>query len=128
MLNEDDWAEPQEVSDVLMAFPGDVMHLMPAYEDVPTVDAKWSIFQSHWFLHGLSGDTAINYKDGIDPNKAMRHLACIQGSFEPKHEHKAAAVAYLASRWFNDWHLPGVYESPWFDEAAEAEADANDPV
>ena len=33
--------------------------------------------------------------DGIDAKKAMRHLATIQRSWSPKHEHKEAAVAFL---------------------------------
>jgi len=38
--------------------------------------------------------------DGIDQNKALRHIKAILGSFEPKHEHKEAAAAYLLSLWF----------------------------
>jgi hypothetical protein len=41
-------------------------------------------------------------KEGVDGNLAFRHLSAIQRSFTPKHEHKEAAVAYLASLWFED--------------------------
>jgi len=31
---------------------------------------------------------------------STRHLQTIQGSFEPKHEHKQDCVAYFMSLWF----------------------------
>jgi len=49
---------------------------------------------------GLKKSEVPPVKEGIDVNMALRHLHAIQGSFEPKHEYKEAAVAYLASLWF----------------------------
>jgi hypothetical protein len=43
----------------------------------------------------------------VDGELAIRHLQVIQASFEPKHEHKEAAVAYLASLWFTDFDYEG---------------------
>jgi len=40
-------------------------------------------------------------KDGVDVKKAMRALKAALGSFEPKHEHKMAAVGYMLSQWFD---------------------------
>lgn len=103
-----DWTKPQNVDDVLLAFPADVYPLMPPYEDIPEEfrdangDNKWLQFQRDWFYGGLSADTDVDLKDGVDGTMAFRHLKAIQRSFQPKHEHKVAAVAYLASLWFND--------------------------
>ncbi len=97
--------EPSEVTDLDMAFGGKAMDLMPPYnqelrdwsrtqEAAPYLD-----FQSTWFALGLEPDTELYFNEGIDGNKALRHLKAIQGSFEPKHEHKMAGVAWLLHRW-----------------------------
>lgn len=95
--------EPQDVDDVTLAFPADVEPLMPAYEDIPDkfkgYGNPWVEFQKDWFFSGLHG-SEFTPRKGIDPKKATRHLKAIQGSFQPKHQHKEAAVAYLASLWF----------------------------
>ena len=107
---------PVEVSDVLLAFPASVKDLMPAEDAIPAEfwhwtsrsvkDAegpeKWVAFQGKWFYEGLPPHITFDLKEGIDGNTAVRHLHAIQGSFEPKHEYKQAAVAFLASLWFND--------------------------
>lgn len=94
------WEQPQEVDDVTLAFPADIKHLMPPYGSVKP-ERRWITFQQTWFFKGLTGATLIP-KPGIDLKKALRHLAAIQNSFEPKHEHKEQAVAYLASRWLDE--------------------------
>jgi len=103
----DQWAMPRPVDDVLLAFPAQVADLMPprdeceaALDAMPDRGRSWLAFQQRWFFDGLSPDTTVEVRDGIDPATALRHLAAIQGSFEPTHEHKEAAVAYLASLWF----------------------------
>jgi hypothetical protein len=102
----DKWATPTVIDDATMAFPASVSHLMPSQSEIPADfhryhGNRWLQFQSDWFFKGikLSG---LRAKDGIDLRAALRHLGAIQGSFEPKHEHKTAAVAYLASRWLDD--------------------------
>lgn len=99
---------PQPVDDLRLAFPANVAELMPSYHDIPDDfrrgrggAAQWVRFQRDWFFRGIKGVKLIP-KDGIDPNQALRHLKAIQGSFEPSHEHKEAAVAYLASLWFEE--------------------------
>lgn len=75
---------------------------MPAYADIPkefkTGLHPWSRWQATWFFEGL--DAKPEAQGGIDRDAAMRHLNYIQRSWDTKHEHKAAAVAYLASLWF----------------------------
>lgn len=102
-----DWSKPQVINDVTLAFPAHAYPLMPLYEAIPEEfkdfnrDNKWTKFQSDWFYGGLA-DIDVDPKPGVDPQVALRHLKAIQGSYEPKHEHKVAAVAYLASLWFNE--------------------------
>jgi len=97
--------EPQPVDNVRLAFPASVTDLMPDYNAIPEDFRRgrggarpWIKFQQQWFFKGLKG-VDIRAKDGIDRAAALRHLSTIQGSFEPQHEHKEAAVAYLASLW-----------------------------
>jgi len=105
----DGFDQPQPVTDIDLAFPATVQHLMPAMSAIPaafkssrgdTDSRSWIDFQSTWFFTGLPKSTQFVPRDGIDPKLALRHLSAVMGSFEPQHEHKTAAVAWLASRWF----------------------------
>lgn len=93
---------PQDVTNADVAFGDNVEKLMPRYAKIPKEfkdgNNYWCAWQSKWFYEGLKDYPTP--KAGIDKKKALRHLATIQKSFEPKHEHKSAAVAYLASLWF----------------------------
>lgn len=98
--------EIQEVSDIEMAFPGSVSHLMPKREDIPDEfkefrGTKWNGIFNDWFYSGLKNMKATP-RGGVDSEKALRHIKAIMGSWEPKHEHKEAAVAYLLSQWFEE--------------------------
>jgi hypothetical protein len=94
---------PIDVNDLDLAFGGDVKTLMPSYDAIPDDFKRGSNpyvrFQQQWFYSGLKKEQIPAAKQGIDQKKALRHLGAIQGSFQPKHEHKEAAVAYLASLW-----------------------------
>jgi hypothetical protein len=100
---ETDWSKPIEVSQVDMAFGGNAMKLMPSYEELRgiKVDSKWSRLFSEWFYNGLES-LEVEPKDGIDKNKALRQIKTVMGSFDPKHEHKEAGVAFLMSQFFKD--------------------------
>lgn len=105
-MNEN-WNQPSDVTDADIAF-GAIRGLLPAWDKIPSEfrernrENKWIRMQADWFFDGLKTG-ALTPKPAVDLNKAIRHLQCIQGSFEPKHEHKQAAVAYLASLWFSDY-------------------------
>lgn len=98
------FSKPSPVTALDLAFPANVMHLMPEWADIPQECKQWSYpfakIASMWFFEGLPKGFSMKPRDRIDPTQAMRHLRCILGSFEPKHEHKIAAVAYLMSLWF----------------------------
>lgn len=98
------WDTPTEIDNIRTVFPASVHDLMPAWEDIPAEfrnmnarSGSWNHWASSWFFKGL--DKFPDAKDGIDQNIAVRHLKAIMSSWEPKHEHKEAAVAYLASLW-----------------------------
>ena len=96
--------EPVETTAVQRTFSAGIDHLLPAYEDIPEefkrLENPWVKFQRDWFFHGLPPNTQFGAKDGVNAETAFYHLHCIQSSYEPKHEHKEAAVAFLASLWF----------------------------
>lgn len=108
------WATPHEVSDMEVAFPAEIMHLMPAMEDIPEDGLEdWERFVSTWFGFGLHSDIVFILRPGIDGDLMLRHIQCVMGSFQPKHEHKIAAVAYLFSLWCRGVkYAPGNIEEP----------------
>jgi hypothetical protein len=96
----------QEVTDIEMVFGAKIERLLPAFKDIPAEfkkvgASKWERVADRWFARGLRG-VEFSPKEGIDLTKAIRHLATIMQSYEPPHEHKIAAVAYLMSLWFED--------------------------
>lgn len=96
----DRWATPMAIDDIGVGW-GSVTAAMPPYDAIPDefqqFNNPWARWQAEWFFRGIDGFP--DAQEGIDKDAATRHLASIQRSMEPKHEHKQAAVAYLASRW-----------------------------
>lgn len=92
---------PQSVTTLDLAFGGDMKKLMP--KNVPPEfmngQTQGNKFFSDMFYCGLKNAKLIP-QDGIDAREAVAHIRAIAGSFDPKHEHKEAAVAYLFSIWF----------------------------
>lgn len=87
-----------------VAFPATVRHLMPDPTTLPS-NGRFDGLVATWFFRGLQGAEFIA-KPGIDAGKALAHLRCILGSFEPKHEHKEAAISFLLDQWFVDVKVP----------------------
>lgn len=94
---------PTEITDLEIAFPAHGLKLLPAWEDIPdefkTNGGKHEQLLTDWFFAGIKLKS-VEMKEGIDQTKAFRHLKCIMGSYEPKHEHKMSGVAYLIEQWF----------------------------
>jgi len=92
-----------------MAFPAHVLDMMPSYEECASFrydhrrdgGGKWTKLAETWFMFGIKLGK-ITPKPGVDEKKAIAHLSCVLRSYEPKHEHKMAAVAYLLNDWFED--------------------------
>lgn len=79
---------------------------MPSYDEIPEEfkrysNSKWSKFFNDMFFIGIQ-ELELKPNKGIDKDKALNHLRLWARSFEPKHEHKEAAFAYMASIWFKD--------------------------
>jgi hypothetical protein len=98
---------PVNVTNLDMAFPASVGNLMPPVDKIPdeycgfNSHNKWNDLVTALFFTGVK-DLKLTPKDGIDPIVAMRHIRTILGSYEPKHEYKEAACAFLLSEWFED--------------------------
>jgi hypothetical protein len=90
-----------EVTDADCAFP--TARNIPPKEEIPREfwngHTIWNECFNDWFYSGIRAEQLIP-KEGVDKNKAIRAIKSIIGSWEPKHEHKEAAVAYLLSEWF----------------------------
>lgn len=100
-----------EMNGLDVAF-GNISH-MPKYETVPDDFKRGSNVYcraiSSWFFSGakgtpdglIIGDAKFSAKPGVDRNKALAAIKAVLGSYEPKHEHKEAACAYMLSEWFD---------------------------
>jgi hypothetical protein len=101
---------PVVLSDAEVVFPASVLSIMAPWSEIPKEfhrgRTKWNELQARWFYEGLPEGTNFRPKDGISTDAALRHLKAILGSFQPKHEHKEACVAYLMSLWFEDIVVP----------------------
>ncbi len=87
--------------------PSSIRDFIPKWEEIPAEFKRdrneWNDFVQGWFFNGVK-DATFTPKNGVDKNDALGHCATIMRSFEPKHEHKIAGVAFLLSQWF---------EPPW---------------
>ena len=101
---------PHIVKDIEVSYGGDtrLSELMPPMEEIPSefknmrdLNHKWCCLIDDWFFAGLD-IKKIKPKDNINPNDAIRHIATILRSRACTHEHKRAACAFLASKFFED--------------------------
>jgi len=96
----------EDISDAMLAFPADVADMMPAMKDIPEKyrygNTPANGFVAKWFFSGLK-NPRFYPREGVNAQKAFNHLQCILGSFQPKHEHKDAAVAFLLDEWFEKY-------------------------
>jgi len=96
--------KPIEVTNLDIAFGGKAMKILPAYSAIPgdfkRESNKWNSFISRWFFNGLSKNDWPKPKPEVSGKLAMLNIQACLADFEPKHEHKIAGAAYLASQWF----------------------------
>ena len=100
------WKEPHVFSDMDRAFPARVLDHMPPMAEIPDDIVKGSHKACkvawRWFFGDLFTKeplATIVGKKGITGEKIFYHLDTVTRSYEPKHEHKEAAVAYMISLW-----------------------------
>lgn len=91
--------------DAVGAAFGDVSK-MPKYADIPEEFKRSSnpycdVFGSLFYKGGKFSDFGLTVKPDLDAKAVYAALHTWMGSFEPKHEHKEAAVAYAISQWFD---------------------------
>jgi hypothetical protein len=102
--------QPKEVTDLDISFGGKMDLLLPEYKSIPEEFRRerhpFSRIVDNWFFSGLPKGTEFIPVEGVDGTKAKRHIRAIMVSFEPKHEHKTAGVAFLLSKWFSDIKIP----------------------
>ena len=84
----------------------DILETMPKMGEIPDEfkygHNKWCKFVSTWFFQGIQKGFEATPKEGVDRKLALRHIGAILSSWDPKHEHKEAAAAYLMSEYFSD--------------------------
>jgi len=97
---------------VSVAF-GEIKH-MPKYETIPEEFKRhngnaYCKAVTKWFFSGAKAHPGGINIDGVkftakptvDAVAALAAIRAVLGSFEPKHEHKEAACAYMLSEWFD---------------------------
>ena len=100
------WQKPKKVDGMAAGFGAtarELAALLPPMREIPEAFREdsdpWCHVVGRWFFAGLPASVFVA-REGIDRGMALSHLGAIMRSFEPKHEHKIAGVAYLCSLWF----------------------------
>lgn len=100
---------PKKVTDIDIVF-GKIGGLLPDYNDIPDefkkFQNKWYKIASNWFYEGINKEAQVEFREGVDPSDALRHISTILGSYTPKHEHKISGVAFLLSEFFTVFEIP----------------------
>ena len=99
----------KDVSRAEEIFSASLKGFLPEMKDIPEEfkhhgNTKWNTIVSQMFFQGGEIKKAVP-KPGVDFDKAMRHIYHCLSSWEPKHEHKEAGVAFLLSEWFEEFEF-----------------------
>lgn len=102
-MSKNDLMKPKVVDQAMMTFPANVSDMLPVYAelhaDFRTDEHPMCEVANHWFRYGLKQGVKLYPKPEISGEEVFRHLSCCMGSFQPKHEHKIAGVAFLLDLW-----------------------------
>lgn len=90
--------QPHQVDDVTLAFPAIIDDLMP--DERLHVGYNSALGRLAADIFGEGDRYGFCAREGIDAEKAWRHIAAILRSFAPKHEHKIGGVGYLIGEFF----------------------------
>lgn len=95
-----DWSVPVEVDDLTVAFPANVVGtLLPPWDDIPEEFKRHSHPRAKQASMLFFEGGRVEWREGVDKSAARRQVQACLGSFEPKHEHKEAGVAWLLDMW-----------------------------
>lgn len=110
------WPVPtaNEISDLDVSL-GAKLHAFPRMDEIPKEfhdhNNKFCMIASTLFFSGGKlQDHGLAPRKGVDRIQAFRAIKAFLCSFEPKHEHKTAAVGYLLSEWYEPHNIE--HESP----------------
>lgn len=94
---------PKKLDGPDVAFPTTVEGFIPPYESIPEEFRRGHTPQNKLFSKMFYSGARVEFlksKPGIDRKDALNHIRYVSRSFEPKHEHKEAGVAWLLAQWF----------------------------
>lgn len=105
------WKEPYEFTVVERAFPAHVLDHIPPMEMIPDHfksehGGKHTAIEvaNLWWMGQLITDDDprpdFHARPTLLAEIAFWHIQCVLNSFQPKHEHKMAGVAFLIDRFF----------------------------
>jgi hypothetical protein len=107
--------KPRPATSADLAFgPSKISDFLPSMKEIPErfkrhYDPFVELASKIFFLGGSV--QSWQTKPGIDKAQALNHFRAVLGSFEPKHEHKAAGCGYMLASWFEPESL-GIHEAP----------------
>jgi hypothetical protein len=98
---------PPKFSDADVVLFGARLSEFPPFDDLPEEFRRrrhrcCEIAQNLFFNGGKLSDHGLKLKPGLKSEDVYRALSAWLSSFEPKHEHKIAAVGYAISEWFDE--------------------------
>ena len=103
---------PKEITQLEVAFgPKNLSEYLPDMKDIPDSYKRHggrvsTRLANKWFFGGLEG-AVFHPREGVDVDKAIRHIGACLGSFEPAHEHKEAGVGMLLGHFFEKVEMGG---------------------
>ena len=100
------WRTPRPVSDVDFAFPATVIgRYIPDWGQLPKPFQQFTSGYEKLAYHACFHSVELRPEaliERIEADMASRQLSAVARSFEPRHEHKQAALAFLLSLWLRE--------------------------
>jgi hypothetical protein len=94
----------KKLSSTERAFPTSVEGMIPPYREIGQYPRKRELegLVDRWFFLGLK-NLKTTPREGVNEAEALAHIKYVLSSWEPKHEHKTAGVAFLINEWFEEF-------------------------
>jgi hypothetical protein len=87
-----------------LVFPTNVDGMIPPHREIPEYPRRqhFEDLAQTWFFSGLK-NLKSKPRQGVNETQALAHISYVLRSWEPKHEHKIAGVAFLINEWFEEF-------------------------